>query len=117
MASHLILGKTGEDFAADYLRRRGYVIVARNRRIPRIGELDLVAREGSTIVFVEVKVRRGPAFDPVFAVDDAKKTKLRRLARAFLRENPAHRHRFDIIGLTLTSDGLIDTIRHIRDAF
>jgi putative endonuclease len=117
MAKHLVLGKAGEDFAADYLQRRGYVIISRNHRIPGIGELDLIARDGSTLVFVEVKVRRGPAFDPVFAVDDAKKKKLRKLARAYLSDARARPHRFDILGITLTPDGLIDTIRHIRDAF
>lgn len=117
MTRHLIVGKKGEDFAATYLQRNGFVIVARNFRIPGLGELDLVARDGSTLVFVEVKVRRGTAFDPVFAVDKPKKKKLKRLARAFLKQFGARTYRFDIIGVTLTPEGLIETVRHLRDAF
>ncbi|MHA2620879.1 MAG: YraN family protein [bacterium JZ-2024 1] len=117
MAKNLVLGRRGEDFAADYLRRQGYVIVAQNHKIEGLGELDLIARDGGTLVFVEVKTRRGEAFDAVFAVDASKRKKLKRLARAYLAGRRTCRHRFDIIGLTLTPEGLVETVRHIRDAF
>jgi len=73
------LGRRGEDVAARYLRRLGYVIVARGHR-DSIGELDLVAVDGRTVVFIEVKTRTShDAGHPADAVDEAKQRRLRRV--------------------------------------
>src|SRR5690348_5551878 len=74
------LGRRGEDAAARYLKRLGYVIVARAHR-DNIGEIDLIAVDGRTIVFIEVKTRTThDAGHPADAVDDAKQRRLTRLA-------------------------------------
>src|SRR5438445_1065152 len=79
------LGDEGERLAARYLRRQGYRILARRFRTA-IGELDLVARDGACIVFIEVKTRRSEmAGQPHEAVDRIKQAQLTRLALAFLK--------------------------------
>jgi len=112
------LGRRGEARAARYLRRRGYRILARgNRLFP--GELDLVALDRDTVVFVEVKTRRSAeAGHPVEAVTPAKQRRLTRLAVTFLKrhgllERPA---RFDVIAITWPERGR-PTIEHFENAF
>ncbi|WP_436326157.1 YraN family protein [Brevibacterium sp. FAM 27836] len=79
------LGDRGEDLAAAYLEHAGLVIVERNFRCPR-GELDIIARDGDTAVFVEVKTRRTAALgSPLEAVTRAKLTRIRMLAGIWLR--------------------------------
>lgn len=79
------LGTSGEETAAVWLAARGYEILARNVRT-RFGELDLVARQGDLVVFVEVKTRSSAAFGhPVEAVAGRKQARLAGLAAAFLR--------------------------------
>jgi len=57
-------GDEGEDLAAAFLARRGFRILARNVRVPRIGELDIIALDGHELVFIEVKTRRAATFGP-----------------------------------------------------
>jgi putative endonuclease len=97
----MILGKTGEDLACGELERRGYAIVARRYR-GRGGELDIVARDGPTLVFVEVKTRGGRGFgDAVEAVTPGKQRRIVQLALEYL----ARHHvtdvpcRFDIVSI------------------
>ena len=81
------LGQRGEGAAASYLKRRGYKIVARGDRAV-LGELDLVAVDGRTIVFIEVKTREShDAGHPAEAVDSSKQRRLTRLALAYLRRH------------------------------
>lgn len=92
------LGAAGEDRAADWYRRAGYEVLARNWRCPE-GELDLVLRAGGSIVFCEVKTRSSDRFGlPAEAVTAAKQRRLRVLAARFLREHPQQgaRPRFDV---------------------
>jgi putative endonuclease len=113
------VGNLGEAAAVRFLRRRGLVIVARNLR-SRLGEVDLLAREGSTLVFVEVKARRGsPGDSPEAAVDARKRARLSRLALGYLAarrlgEQPC---RFDVIGVLLDDAGRVTDVRHLRHAF
>jgi putative endonuclease len=113
------LGQRGETAAARYLKRLGYKIVARGSRL-RPGELDLVAVDGRTVVFVEVKTRQsGEAGHPAEAVDTAKQRRLTRLAVTFLKrhgllEYPA---RFDVIAVTWPADQRRPTIEHFKNAF
>ena len=84
-AARKALGAFGEDKAAAWYERNGYRVVARNWRC-RDGELDIVARRGSTVVFCEVKTRASAAFGvPAEAVTAAKQRKLRALAVLWLR--------------------------------
>jgi putative endonuclease len=112
------LGRRGEAAAARYLRRRGYRILARSDRLWP-GELDLVALQGRTIVFVEVKTRQSQeAGHPAEAVDAVKQRRLTRLAVTFLKrhgllEYPA---RFDVVAVTWP-EGRRPTIEHFQNAF
>lgn len=97
------LGKIGEDLACCELRRRGYQILARRYR--RMGgELDIVARDGRTLVFVEVKARAGGAFgEPAEAVTP---TKRRRMTQVALEYASRHRLtncpcRFDVVSISI----------------
>jgi len=99
------LGRKGEDLAASHLRDRGWEILERNYRT-RLGEIDLVCRDHSTIVFVEVKTKASDEFSrPDESVTHRKQAKLRRLVEEYL---VAHRLessdvRIDVLGVTLGS--------------
>lgn len=100
------LGRQGEELATAYLERAGYRILARNYRT-RSGELDLVAEEKETVVFVEVKTRRdGAAVGPFEAVTAAKRRQLARVAMDYLaREGKGERPtRFDVVAVTLAGN-------------
>lgn len=114
------LGERGEAAAARYLRRLGYQIVARGER-DRFGELDLVAVDGRTVVFVEVKTRHSrDKGDPVEAVHEEKQRRLTRLALSYLRrhdllENAA---RFDVIAIVWPETAKKPTsLDHFKNAF
>lgn len=113
------LGQRGEAVAGRYLVRRGYKIVARGQR-GDLGELDLVAVEGRTVVFVEVKTRQSQdAGHPAEAVDQVKQQRLTRLALGFLKrhgllEYPA---RFDIVAVTWPAGSRSPVIEHFENAF
>ena len=110
------LGTSGEALAEDHLRGLGYEIVGRDVRTP-LGQLDLVAKDGLTLVFVEVKTRSGHGFGlPQEAVDARKIRKLRQLALYYLKIRP-HRGsvRFDVVGLTV-SDGRLVRVDHVKSA-
>ena len=118
-ASRRDLGRSGEAAAARLLERRGLVILARNLR-SRLGEIDLLAREGQTLVFVEVKARRGSSGDPPeAAVDARKRARLSRLALGYLagRRLAERSCRFDVVGVSLDEAGAVTGARHIRNAF
>jgi putative endonuclease len=98
-----VLGKLGEDLACDELARRGYAIVARRYRL-RGGELDIVARDGRTLVFVEVKAREGREFGAgVEAVTGSKRRRIVRLAMDYLTRHHLHEQpcRFDVVAVHL----------------
>lgn len=112
------LGKRGEDIAADYLTHRGYSIITRNYR-RRFGEVDIVARKDSTIVFVEVKTRRSTAFGTGFeAVDVRKQRQLTRIAQDYLsRHNLFNVNaRFDVVAVQLFDDST-SKVEIITNAF
>jgi putative endonuclease len=97
--TRIVFGKTGEDLACAELERRGYAIVARRYR-RRGGELDIIARDGPTLVFVEVKARDSRAFgDGAEAVTALKRRRLARLALDFVARHRLHdcACRFDVV--------------------
>ena len=113
------LGVRGEKAAARFLKRQGYIIVGRGER-DRIGEIDLVAVDGKTIVFVEVKTRTsGDLGHPAEAVDRNKQRQLTRVALSYLRRHDLleYRARFDVIAIIWPSDQTQPTIEHIKNAF
>jgi putative endonuclease len=113
------LGRAGEAAAAAYLEARGYRIVARNFRC-REGEIDLVARRGSTLAFVEVKTRRGVGRGaPLEAVDARKQQRMVTAAQHFLMTRPARARvlRFDVIGILWCPGAAGPEIEHVERAF
>ncbi len=94
-------GEQAEALAADFLRDRGLIIVAKNYRC-RFGEIDLIAREGNTVVFVEVRHRGGTAYGGAGAsITPAKRGRLLKTARHYLSGvHPAPPCRFDAMLLT-----------------
>ena len=101
--SRIALGKTGEDLACRELERRGYEIVARRYRL-RGGELDIIARDGATLVFVEVKAREGRAFgEAVEAVTMIKRRRIAQLALDYVARHhlTASPCRFDVVSIHL----------------
>ena len=113
------LGDRGEMEAARFLKRKGFAILAEKYRSP-LGELDLVARDGHTIVFVEVKARKGTTGDPPqVAVDLRKQRRLTRLALLYLNHHHLHGHpcRFDVVAVTFGGGGAVEHLLHIENAF
>lgn len=101
--AHLELGRRGEEAAYFYLRRRGYTVVALGWRSAKLhGDLDLVAWEGNTLCFIEVKTRSSRSVATAeSAVDDEKTRMLRRMARQYLQALPAvpDQVRFDVLSI------------------
>lgn len=111
------LGRYGEELATEHLRRQGLTVLARNWRCAQ-GELDIIARDGSTLVICEVKTRRGTGYgDPVEAVGPRKLRRLRELALRWLDEQQVHVPdiRIDVIGVLRPGSGPA-VIHHIRGA-
>ncbi len=111
-------GRRGEDLAHRLLRREGLTIVARNHRTRSgSGEIDLIAREGDSLVFVEVKLRATDEFGtPDQAVDREKRRNLQRAAEDYVRRTGAdwQRIRFDVVSVTL---GPPHNVLHHRNVF
>jgi putative endonuclease len=108
-------GRRGEDLAHRFLRRQGFTIVARNYRLASgDAEADLIAWEGSTLAFVEVKSRASEEFGPPErAIGDEKRRHLLRLARAYTRksETPWEQVRFDVVTVVFSRPREIQLIR------
>lgn len=120
-------GRLAEDYVADRLRAARWSIVARNARPAGYrGEIDIVARDGRSLVFVEVKARsegavKGPD-SPALAVGPRKQARLRRLASAWLAERPSGlggfaELRFDVAGVWLGAEGQVLRCEYLRAAF
>lgn len=104
-----------------HLRRLGYDVLARNHRT-RFGELDVIAFDGETIVFCEVKTRRaGRAASPWDALGDGKQGQVRKMAASWLAETTARPFaeelRFDAIGVTFDAHGTMVALDHLENAF
>jgi putative endonuclease len=113
------VGRYGEKAAASWLRSRRCKVLARNFKAPRGGEVDIVARHGPLLLFVEVKTRReGSVIRPLDAVDRHKQRLIERGANEWLRRlgTRSIRWRFDVIEVYL-EDRKVPRINHIRDAF
>lgn len=111
------LGKTGEDRAAIFLQKCGYRILEKNYRCP-LGEIDIIALDGSTLVFVEVKTRSSYRYGlPQEAVGYRKQAKLRQLADYYTKHRGIYdvNCRFDVISVMNGAE--INKIEHIKNAF
>jgi putative endonuclease len=119
---HLQTGVRGEFEALFYLRRLGYTVVERRWRSPELnGDLDLVAWEGATLCFIEVKTRTARDMTPAaLAIDGPKRTMLQRMAASYLRSIPREADgniltRIDIVSVYLLGDQIECEL--VRDAF
>jgi putative endonuclease len=117
-------GAIAEDLVARRLAAAGWEIVERNART-RYGELDIVARDGRILVFIEVKAaREGTQFgpeQPILSVDRRKQQRVRRLATAWMSERrdqpPYDEIRFDAVGVTLDRAGRATDVDYVKGAF
>lgn len=114
-----LFGDRGEREAVKHLKRLGFRIVARQYSTPW-GEIDIVAIEGQTIVFVEVKTRKSIiAGHPFEAVNHEKQSKLTRMALAYLKRYKLLEHsaRFDVVSIIWPDESRTAEITHFRNAF
>lgn len=121
LPAHLRAGMAGEDAAFFYLRRKGYVVVARRWSAGNVpGDVDLIAWQGSLLCFVEVKTRTARDMTPAEAAVDAhKRHTLRRLAHAYMRQLPAAEPppvRFDVVSVYLVAGQRREFV-HFENAF
>ena len=113
------LGDRGEDAAAKFLKRQGFHILARGLDSP-LGELDIVAVDGRTVVFVEVKTRRSDdAGRPSEAIDQRKEQRMTQAALAYLKSNRLLNYsaRFDVVAIMWPDDARKPAIEHFKNAF
>ncbi len=111
------LGIEGENLAVRFLEKKGYRIIRRNYKT-YIGEIDIIALDGSTLVFVEVKTRGNDSFGKPFeAVNEKKRQKLKNLALLYLKKHGKEIPvRFDVLSIFSNNKGEKE-IEHIKDAF
>ena len=117
MNSKMRRGRAGEDLAVDYLVKKGYRILDRNYRYGH-GEIDIVAEDGSVLVFVEVKARRSKQYgEPEDAITFRKRALLRRTADGYIYEHNIEDKdcRFDVVAVDYEPRS--PEIRHIENAF
>jgi putative endonuclease len=124
------LGQLGEELAVTHLQRLGFALLERNART-RHGEIDLIAFDGHTLIFVEVKTRRlatgsrcrsGPEEQPLAGLRPRQRARLRRLAAAWLYDEShvrptAHTIRFDAIGITVDKRDALVRLDHVEGAW
>lgn len=112
-------GETGEAIAARHLHRKGFRLLEQNYRCD-VGEIDLIAEDRGTVVFIEVKTRRSVEHGvPEEAVDREKRRRIRRAAHWYLRpwSRWPQQIRFDVVGIELGEDDVPIEIRHTPNAF
>jgi len=114
------LGAAGERLAIEHLRRRGYRILDVNWREPGLGELDIVAQDGDSLAFIEVRTRRGDLFgSPEESMTPRKQQRLVSLAQAWLQANrpddPEPRWRIDLVAVQMNSAGRLQRVEVVQD--
>ncbi len=116
---HVRFGARGEELAARYLEDRGYTILEKNYRSGR-KEIDIIAKDRETLVFVEVKSRSGQGMIPPYmSVGPRKRSRILRVASAYVKHNELPRGtdiRFDVISVVVAPGTSVE-IDHIEDAF
>lgn len=112
------VGQMGEQAARDYLEKQGYSIIETNYRC-KLGEIDIIARDGEMVVIVEVRTKTGLAFGrPEESINRDKARKLNRLALQYIQAN-YHREissRIDLIAVMIEKNsGLVKDVKHIKN--
>ena len=115
--SNKITGNIGENLAAEYLQKQGYNIIERNWRYSRNGEIDIIAEDKKTLVFVEVKTRKSVNFGhPLEAIDEKKFFQVKTIAQIYIAqaEKKYANYRIDAISIILSNP---PEIKHLKNIF
>jgi len=118
--ANLDAGKWGEEQAEKFLRKNGFRILGRRVRVGTRDEIDLVARDGKELVFVEVKTRKSEDYGrPLAAVDREKRHVMSRAAVRYLKQlrDPRVCFRFDVVEVVGSLGDIAPPMRHIKNAF
>lgn len=113
------IGNYGENLAEEYIKAMGYIVLNRNFRC-KIGEIDLIAKDGDFIVFIEVKSRYGNLYgSPCESITYYKKVKIFNTAQVYILKNKLNKYkfRFDVIEVFLNKENNSTNINLIKDAF
>ena len=119
LAEHLVTGQRGEKIAAREMQRMGLEILHRNFEVRKVGEIDIIARDGTCIAFVEVKTRSSKGFGRAGeAVDREKRRKIWQTAQYYFKriENANLRYRFDVVEVYL-KDYWRTEVRYLANAY
>ena len=109
-------GNLGENLASDYLQSLGYKVLERNWRYSRFGEIDIIALDKDTLVFVEVKARRSVAFGhPFEAINEKKVQQVRAIAQAYMAQDNCKykKCRLDGVSVILSTQPKIEHLKNI----
>ncbi len=107
-------GNAGEDLACRYLKRNGYEILERNKHYSRFCEIDIIAKQKNTIVFVEVKTRNTNSYGtPMEAITRTKFENIKKGVQYYLAENKVKDFRIDVIGITLKPELKIEHLKNV----
>ena len=108
-------GKQGENIALDYLKKQGYKILETNKRFSRFCEIDIIAQDRDTLVFIEVKTRSSDKFGvPEEAITRSKYNNIKTGLFTYLQENPNYKkYRIDVISIILKPKVEIKHLRNI----
>lgn len=108
-------GDAGEDLACRYLERQGYEILERNKHYSRFCEIDIIAKDKNTVVFVEVKTRKTDSFgSPLEAITASKYANIKKGVLSYLAENKVKNYRIDVVGITLKPEIKIEHLKNIQ---
>ncbi len=113
--TNIQIGKQGENIAADYLKKQGYKILETNKRFSRFCEIDIIAQDRDTLVFIEVKTRSSDKFGvPEEAITRSKYNNIKTGLFTYLQENPNYKkYRIDVISIILKPKVEIKHLRNI----
>lgn len=107
-------GDAGEDLACRYLEKQGYIIIERNKHYSRFCEIDIIAKQKNSYVFVEVKTRKTDDFgSPLEAVTKTKYENIKKGVLNYISENNIKDFRIDVIGITLKPDLKIEHLKNV----
>ena len=112
------IGKNGETIAENFLKKRGFFILEKNYKTP-FGEIDIIAKNGTEIVFFEVKTRVSEKFGtPLEAINTEKKKHILKNCLYFIKKNRQENQpcRIDAIGIKLNAKGDLEILKHVRNA-
>lgn len=115
MMSNISLGKNGEDIAVNYLEKQGYKILERNKRFSKLCEIDIIALDRNTLVFVEVKTRKtNICGHPLEAVTKTKLNHIKQGVYLYLQENKQYKkYRIDAVSILIKPEFKIEHFKNL----